>query len=49
VFYSDTFLQIIQSLSLSKGTMLSGVAIDHPEQRRVPLLVFFKRLQLNYV
>jgi len=39
MFYSDTFPQIIQSLSLSKGKILSGFAIGHPEQRRVPLLV----------
>jgi len=39
MFYSDTFPQIIQSLWLSKGKMLSGFAIGHPRQRRVPLLV----------
>ena len=39
MFYSDTFPQIIQFLSLFKGTMLSGFVIGHPGQRRVPLLV----------
>jgi len=39
MFYSDTFAQIIHSLSLSKGKMLSGFVIGHPGQRRVPLLV----------
>jgi hypothetical protein len=39
MFYSGTFPQIIQSLSLSKGKMLSGFAIGHPGQRRVPHLV----------
>jgi hypothetical protein len=39
MFRSDTFSHIIQSLSLSKGKMLSGFAIGHPGQRRVPLLV----------
>jgi len=42
MFYSDTFPQIIQSLSLSKGQMLPGFAIGHPGQRRVPLLVVKK-------
>jgi len=40
MFYSDTFPQIIQSLWLSKGKMLSGFAIGHPGQRRVSLLVY---------
>ena len=40
-FYSDTFPQIIQSLSLSKGKTLSGFAIGLPGQRRVPLLVLY--------
>jgi len=39
MFCSDTFPQIIQSLSLSKGKMLSGFAIGHPGQCRAPLLV----------
>jgi len=39
MFYSDTFPQIIQSLSLPKGKMLPAFAIGHPGQRRVPLLV----------
>jgi len=39
MFYSDTFPHIIQYLWLSKGKMLSGFAIGHPGQRRVPLLV----------
>jgi hypothetical protein len=41
MFYSDTFPQIIQSLWLSKGKLLSGFAIGQPGQRRgrVPLLV----------
>jgi len=39
MFYSDIFPQIIQSLALPKGKMLSGFAIGHPGQRRVPLLV----------
>jgi len=42
MFYSDTFPQIIQSLWLSKGKMLSGFAIGHPGQRRVPQLVNYK-------
>jgi len=41
MFYSDTFPQIIQSLLLPKGKMLSGFAIGHPRQRRVPLLVHY--------
>jgi hypothetical protein len=40
MFYSDTFPQIVQSLWLSKGKMLSGFAIGHSGQRRVPLLVY---------
>jgi len=40
MFYSDTFPQIIQSLWLSREKMLSGFAIGHPGQRRVPLLVY---------
>jgi len=40
MFYSDIFPQIIQSLWLSKGKMLSSFAIGHPGQRQVPLLVF---------
>jgi len=39
MFYSDTFPQIIQSLSLPRGKMLPGFAIGHPGQRRIPLLV----------
>ena len=39
MFYSDTFPQIIQSLWLSTGKLLSGFAIGQPGQRRVPLLV----------
>jgi hypothetical protein len=39
MFCSDTFPQIMQSLWLSKGQMLSGFAIGHPGQRRVALLV----------
>jgi len=39
MFYSYTYPQIIQSLWLSKGKMLSSFAIGHPRQRRVPLLV----------
>ena len=39
MFYSNTFPQIIQSLWLPKGKMLSGFAIRHPGPRRVPLLV----------
>jgi hypothetical protein len=39
MFYGDTFPQIIQSLSLSKGKMLSGFVIGHPGQRQVPQLV----------
>jgi hypothetical protein len=46
MFYSDTFPQIIQSLWLSRGKMLSGFAIGHLGQRRVPLLVM---LYKNYV
>jgi len=42
MFYNDKFTQIIQSLSLSKGKMLSGFAISHPGQRRVPQLVINK-------
>jgi glutaredoxin len=42
MFYSDTFPQIIQSLSLSKGKMLSGFAIGHPGQRQVPQIVLDK-------
>jgi len=42
MFYSDTFPQIIQSFSLSKGKMLSGFAIGHLGQRWVPLLVINK-------
>jgi len=41
MFYSDTFLQIIQSLSLPKGKMLSDFAVGHPGQRRLPLLVLY--------
>jgi len=40
MFYSDTFPQILQSLWLSKGKMLSGFTIGHPWQRRVPQLVY---------
>jgi hypothetical protein len=47
MFYSDTFPQIIQSLWLSRGKMLSGFAIGHPGQRRVPLLVTYKIHQRN--
>jgi len=43
MFYSDTFPQIIQSFLLPKVKMLSGFAIRHPGQRRVPLLVLDKR------
>jgi len=39
MFYSDTFPQIIQSLWLPKGKMLSGFAIGHPGQRPGILLV----------
>jgi hypothetical protein len=42
MFYRDIFLQIIQSLWLSKGKMLSGCAIGHPGPSRVPLLVIYK-------
>jgi len=41
MFYSDKFPQIIQSLWLSKEKMLSGFAIGHPRQGRVPLLVIY--------
>jgi hypothetical protein len=43
MFYSDTFPQIIQSLWLCKGKILSGFAIGHPGQRRVSLLVQNKK------
>jgi len=39
MFYSDTFPQIVWSLSLCKGKMFSGFAIGLPRQRRVHLLV----------
>jgi hypothetical protein len=39
MFHSDTFPQIMQSILLSKGKMLSLFAIGHPGQRRVALLV----------
>ena len=38
-FYSDTRPQIILSFTLYKKKILSGFAIGHPGQRRVPLLV----------
>jgi len=48
MFYSDTFPQIIQCCSLPKEKMLSGFAIGHPGQRRVPQLVRNKLEGLNY-
>jgi len=47
MFHSDTFPQIIQSLWLSRGKMLSCFAIGHPGQRRVTLLVTYKINQRN--
>jgi len=48
MFHSDTFPQIIQSLWLFKGKMLSGFAIGHPGQRRVLLLVDHKTKTQRY-
>jgi len=46
MFYSDTFPQIIQSLWLARGKMLSGFAIGHPGQCRV---VHIYSTKLNYI
>jgi len=43
MFYSDTFPQIIQSLWLSRGKIISGFAIGHPGQRWAPLQVTYKK------
>jgi len=42
MFYSDTFIQIIQSLWLSREKMLSGFTNGHPGERRVHLLIQYK-------
>jgi hypothetical protein len=47
IFYSDTFSQIIQSFLLYKKKMLSGFAIGHPGQRRVPQLDLKKKNLTN--
>jgi hypothetical protein len=46
-FYSDTRPQIILSFSLYKKNILSGFAIGHPGQRRVPQLVLNIRRYLR--